>query len=551
MTSEAGMTRRTMPVTMQARVTLEEDGCSQVLQMEELSFEEQLTIQSQVDDEFDGLCSSVPEARLFGQIFSQLMSSILAFREAVGVTLQTGRHGEVCAFGCPTKEGGEARSEEEIRSWAWGRALSDFRVDERRPLGALEFPPPTGRFVERCMTASLKVRSLLLRMRRILRERIRNRGAPVRLLVVSGPGKAWFFERYGVPNARCTFMTPDILNSRFGVVTHDTQQPVRLDDGSDADCVEHFVSSLVAENAEDIEQALAQILSSYDAILTCSEDEPLVRRVLECFSTSGKQAWVFPEGAVPMNDAYWPFYRMFHYSPQGVHRLVFCEQERNFWSRADRTPSKVETIGYFADTTSGTRFDDILVRLWWLLHRGKNPMAPRRKPVLVSFEVLEDSGMTRLGLPSESEMLDVMDSAIASLVESGRYVIAKCRSDLVAGLAQNRYRHLPVFVTSKMPWQSLARLAGGVIARESSLTFEAQYLGLRAVVWNPTHLRGRAEGLLQEFPGSVVVARTGTQLVNATTEMASPQWGREVQKRTKADLRRRLLEWSSELDQSA
>jgi hypothetical protein len=401
------------------------------------------------------------------------------------------------------------------------------------------------------MTASLKARFLFLRMRRILRERIRNRGATVRVLVVGGPGKTWFLERYGVPNARCTFMTPDTLNSRFGIVTHSTQRPVHLDHGSDADCVDHFVSTLVAENADDIEQALAQILSSYDAILTCSEDEPLVRRVLERFSAESKQAWIFPEGAVPMNDAYWSFYRMFHYSPQGVHRLVFCEQERNFWSRENRTPGKLETIGYLADTTSGTHFEDSLVRLWWLVHQKINPMASQKRPVFVSFEVLEDSGMTRLGLPSESEMLDVMDSAIASLVESGRYVIAKCRGDLVAGLAQKRYRHLPVFVTSKMPWQSLARLAGGVIGRESSLIFEAQYLGLRAVIWNPTNLIGRAEGLSQEFPDSVVVAHTETQLVDAITEMASPQWSRGAQRKIKMDLRRRLREWSSDLDQSA
>ena len=551
MTSPVGMTKQTLPVTMQARVTLEEDGYSQVLRMTELSFEEQFAIQSQVYDAFDELCSSVPEARLFGQIFSQLMSSIFAFRKALDVTLHTGRHGEICAFGCPTKEGGEARSEDDIRSWVWRRTLSGFRIDAGQPLVALECPPPVRRFVEQCMTASLKARSFFLRMRRILRERIRNRGATVRVLVVGGPGKTWFLERYGVPNARCTFMTPDTLNSRFGIDTHSTQQSVQLDHGSDADCVDHFVSTLVAENADDIEQALAQILSSYDAILTCSEDEPLVRRVLECFSTSGKQAWIFPEGAVVMNDAFWPFYRMFHYSPKGVHRLVFCEQERNFWSREDRTPSKVETIGYLADTTSATRFEDIMVRLWWQIHQRRNPLASRRKPVFVSFEVLEDAGMTRLGLPSESEMLDVMDSAIASLVESGRYVIAKCRGDLVAELAQNRYRHLPVFVTSNMPWQSLARLAGGVIARESSLIFEAQCLGLRAVIWNPTHLKSRAEGFSQEFPDSVVVARTRTQLVDATTEMESPQWGRGVQKRTKADLRRRLREWSSELDQSA
>ena len=536
---------------MQARVALEQDGYSQVLRLTELSFEEQFAIQSQVDNAFDELCSSVPGARLFGQIFSQLMSSIFAFSKALDVTLQTARHGEICAFGCPTKEGGEARSEDDIRSWVWRRTLSGFRIDGVQPLGALECPPPVRRFVEQCMTASLKARLLLLRMQRSLRERIRNRGATVRLLVVGGPGKTWFFERFGAPNARCTFMTPDTLNSRFGVVTHGTQQPVQLEHESDADCVDHFVSTLVAENADDIEQALAQILSSYDAILACSEDEPLVRRVLECFSAKGKQAWIFPEGAVPMNDAYWPFYRMFHYSPQGVHRLVFCEQERNFWSQENRTPGKLETIGYLADTTAGTRFEDTLVRLWWLVHQRTNPMASQKRPVFVSFEVLEDSGMTRLGLPSESEMLDVMDSAIASLVESGRYVIAKCRGDLVAGLAQNRYRHLPVFVTSKMPWQSLARLAGGVIARESSLIFEAHYLGLRAVIWNPTHLRGRAEGLSQEFPDSVVIARTGTQLVDAITEMANPQWGRKVQKRTKADLRRRLRKWSSELDQSA
>ena len=551
MTSPVDMTKQTLPVTMQARVTLEEDGYSQVLRMTELSFEEQFAIQSQVDDAFDELCSSVPEARLFGQVFSQLMSSILAFRKALNLTLRTGCYGEICAFGCPTKEGGEARSEDDIRSWVWRRTLSGFRIDAGQPLGALECPPPVRRFVEQCMTASLKARFLFLRMRRILRERIRNRGATVRVLVVGGPGKTWFFERYGVPNARCTFMTPDTLNSRFGIATHSTQQSVQLDHGSDADCVDHFVSTLVAENADDIEQALAQILSSYDAILTCSEDEPLVRRVLECFSTSGKQAWIFPEGAMVMNDAAWPFYRMFHYSPQGVHRLVFCEQERNFWSREDRTPSKVETIGYLADTTSATRFEDIIVRLWWQIHQRRNPLASRRKPVFVAFEVLEDAGMTRLGLPSESEMLDVMDSAISSLVESGRYVIAKCRGDLVAGLARNRYRHLPVFVTSKMPWQSLARLAGGVIARESSLIFEAQYLGLRAVIWNPTHLKSRAEEFPQEFPDSVVVARTRTQLVDATTEMASPQWGRGVQKRTKADMRRRLRKWSSELDQSA
>ena len=551
MTSPVGMIKQTLPVTMQARVILEEDGYSQVLRMTELNFEEQFAIQSHVDDVFHELCASVPEARLFGQVFSQSMSSILAFSKALNITLQTRRHGEISAFGCPTKEGGEARSEDDIRSWVWRRTLSGFRIDEGQPLGALECPLPVRRLLEQCITASQKARLLLLRMQRILRERIRNRGATVRLLVVGGPGKTWFLERYGVPNARCTFMTPDTLNSRFGIVTHGTQRPVQLDHGSDADCVKRFISTLVAENADNIEQALAQILASYDAILTCSEDEPLVRRVLECFSTSGKQAWIFPEGAVVMNEAFWPFYRMFHYSPQGVHRLVFCERERNFWSREDRTPSKVETIGYFADTTSARRFEDIMVRLWWRIHQRKNPLASRRKPVFVSFEVLEDAGMTRLGLPSESEMLEVMDSAIASLVESGRYVIAKCRGDLVAGLAQNRYRHLPVFVTSKIRWQSLARLAGGVIARESSLIFEAQCLGLRAVIWNPTHLKSRAEELSQEFPDSVVVARTRTQLVDATTEMASPQWGRGKQKRTKADLRRRLRKWSSELDQSA
>ncbi len=536
---------------MQARVILEEDGYSQVLRMSELSFEEQFAIQSHVDDVFHELCSSVPEARLFGQIFSQSISSIVAFSKALDATLQTRRHGEICAFGCPTKEGGEARSEDDIRSWAWRRTLSAFRIDEVVMSSSLKLPPPSRRLVEQCMTVSMKARSLLLRMQRVFRERIPNRGATLRLLVVGGPGKTWFLEKYGLPNANCTFMTPDNLNDRYGIVSRNTQQPVYLDHGSDADRVNDYVSMLVAENVDNIEQALAQITSAYDAILTCSEDEPLVRRVLECFSTEGKQAWIFPEGAVPMNDAYWPFYRMFHYSPQGVHRLVFCEQERSFWSREDRTPGKLKTIGYVADTTSGTTLEDTLVRLWWLVHQRMNPLARQRKPVFVSFEVLEDSGMTRLGLPSESEMLDVMDRAIASLVGAGRYVIAKCRGDLVAGLAQSRYRHLPVFVTSKMPWQSLARLAGGVIARESSLIFEAQHLGLRAVIWNPTYLHGRAEGLSQEFPDSVVVARTETELVDAITKMAGPLWGREVQKQRKVDLRRKLREWSSELDQPA
>lgn len=551
MTYPVGMTKQNLPVTLQARVALEEKGVSRVLRMADLNFKEQFMIQTQVDDEFDQLCSVVPEARLFGQKYSQLMSSILAFSEAIGATMRRERCGEVFAFGCPKKEGGEARSEEELRSWAWQRTLSAFRIDAVETLGNLELHSPARRFVEQCMTASLKARSLLLRMQKVLRERIRNRGATLRLLVVGGPGKTWFLEKYGLPNANCTFMTPDNLNYKYGVVSHQTQQPVHLDHGSDTDRVNDYVSMLVAENADDIEQALAQITSAYDAILTCSEDEPLVRRVLECFSTEGKQAWIFPEGAVPMNDAYWPFYRMFHYSPQGVHRLVFCEQERSFWSREDRTPGKLKTIGYVADTTSGTSLEDTLVRLWWLVHQRLNPLARQRKPVFVSFEVLEDSGMTRLGLPSESEMLDVMDRAIASLVESGRYVIAKCRGDLVAGLAQSRYRHLPVFVTSKMPWQSLARLAGGVIGRESSLIFEAQHLGLRAVIWNPTYLHGRAEGLSREFPDSVVVARTETELVDAITKMAGPLWGRKVQKQRKVDLRRKLREWSSELDQPA
>jgi hypothetical protein len=83
------------------------------------------------------------------------------------------------------------------------------------------------------------------------------------------------------------------------------------------------------------------------------------------------------------------------------------------------------------------------------------------------------------------------------------------------------------------------------------LIFEAQHLGLRAVIWNPTYLHGRAEGLSQEFPDSVVVARTETELVDAITKMAGPLWGREVQKQRKVDLRRKLREWSSELDQPA
>jgi len=311
--------------------------------------------------------------------------------------------------------------------------------------------------------------------------------------------------------------------------------------------VNSFVAKMAVENEAHAEVAVAHMKSSFDVLLTCAEDNPLVRYALEVFGQAGKPAWIFPEGAVPLNEQFWPFYRMFHYSPQGTNRVVFCEVEREFWLRQEPAKGSPVTIGYLADPTAATPMEDLVVRSWWALHRRLDPVARRRSPVLLSYEVLEDFGMTRLGLPSESEMLRAMDQAVLALTNAGHYVLVKARSDLVAGIASERYRHLPVFVTSKLPWQSLARLAGGVVARESSLVFEAQCLGLRAVVWNPTHLISRAEALANEFPNDVKVAYTDSELVDATKEMPAPLWSRRIQKRVRDEMRERIWKWALQL----
>ena len=228
MTSPVGMIKQTLPVTMQARMILEEDGYSQVLRMTELNFEEQFAIQSHVDDVFRALLerprSTTVRAGFFAiDVVDSRIQQSIEYNPA-----DKASRGDLC-IRCPTKEGGEAEARM-TSGLGYGAGLSGFRIDEGQPLGALECPLPGGDYWS---SALLRPKSPPSSAHAKNSPRADTKSRSHRASPCCGRSrKTWFLERYGVPNARCTFMTPDTLNSRFGIVTHGTQQPVQLDHGS-------------------------------------------------------------------------------------------------------------------------------------------------------------------------------------------------------------------------------------------------------------------------------------------------------------------------------
>ena len=137
-----------------------------------------------------------------------------------------------------------------------------------------------------------------------------------------------------------------------------------------------------------------------------------------------------------------------------------------------------------------------------------------------------------------------MDEAVKALTDANRYIILKARTSLMSDIARQRYQGMPVVVTSKVGWQGLARLAGLVIARESSIIQEALALGLPAVVWNPTELPSRAEGAKNIDPQNVYLARTGEELRQAVDRFSGPKWNRRTQRVAKRSLVQAMHRWS-------
>jgi hypothetical protein len=481
-------------------------------------------------EEWERLATTVVDAEFYQQLFVQTTSPLEAWREQIRAALERTTPGAVLLpAACQFLER-DLRSDEDFLDWSLhmtllaecaGHAAVNFYSDSKPSNDAVREgrSPLLDRALDLFADRAVALRQLALRVAR--RKMMRQSASPrPQALVLADAGKRYVLEQEGVSGFRATHMNGAELRASIGVNDMWLQSPLRVS-GSDTpwNVARAFFTRLIMEQRGQRTSIVQKYASSADLLITSLEQDPLVRVLMQAFTAPDKALVVIPEGAITLPDTPRTFHAPWFYMVGPSVRFALSDRDTELWRARVPPGFSVVTTGYLGDTRAISRFETLLPRIWWWLKRHTGGSSREVIPVMLSYEVLADRGLTRLGLPPEVEMFELMDQAITELTSAGYFVLVKARSPNAARMARDRYSHKSVLVTHKVPWQALASLAGCVITRESSIGQEALSLGLPIIVWDPTPFRSSLVDLSADYPGRVAVAHRLCELVPSVEAM--------------------------------